>query len=737
MKRKLVRIFALVLALVMLTGCGAYDNVVNGIKDQLSDSVTPGATIGNGSTWINSDIAGAVDESVTVSEKDDFHTAVNRDWILETKLSDDVEDINSFTAVQDTLDEQVKSLLTVQEDVQLDESIMSLEDYRHLEAVVTDFAALASDTARRDELGVEPLRKYIERIESISTLDELTEYMKNEDGMNVSLTYPVYFEVDTPPEDRGSYTVYVLPCMSLSLGDQDSYTSIGMTGVELREYNYQALSYVLGAFGYTDAQVKKLLRDCYSLETSLARAMLGSDAQAKEDYMYDEYTVMTFDELSALAGAYPLADVLTAYGLGGSDGYTVYEASYLSHMGKLYTNAHLNEFKAFFTVQTVLSALDELDSRCYELYTLRESSINYDDTASGDSGDDSGDEDTPPDIDPTQDDPTAEKKEQELFEKQYEYVSTYLSTALDELYIARYCTAEEKQQIKELIDATVEHYRVMLAGEDWLGEETREKAIEKLDNIYIRALYPDELADYSDLSIDPDGTLVDAANAINSFNLVRNAEKVNQPINKDEWPFTTINVNAMYMPTDNSINILAGLLADGFFFDADAPEEQNLGRLGMVIGHEISHAFDTSGYHYDKDGVKQSWWTSEDEEAFRIRAARLSRFYAGLTPIPNRPYTTDVTGEAIADMGGLKCMLTIAAEREDFDYDLFFTSFAQVWRRQCTAFMEVMYAERDVHPLGFLRTNVTVSQFDEFFDTYNIKPGDGMYVAPEERINVW
>ena len=161
--------------------------------------------------------------------------------------------------------------------------------------------------------------------------------------------------------------------------------------------------------------------------------------------------------------------------------------------------------------------------------------------------------------------------------------------------------------------------------------------------------------------------------------------------------------------------------------------------LGMIVGHEISHAFDTTGYLFDKDGLLNTWWTSDDEVAFRLRADRLANHYSALSVLPNVTGGYDGTkiqGEAIADMGGLKCMLLLAEKEPDFDYELFFKSYASLWRCK-TDYINEMRSTEDEHPLNFLRTNVTLQQFEKFYETFDIGPGDGMYLAPEDRIPVW
>ena len=158
----------------------------------------------------------------------------------------------------------------------------------------------------------------------------------------------------------------------------------------------------------------------------------------------------------------------------------------------------------------------------------------------------------------------------------------------------------------------------------------------------------------------------------------------------------------------------------------------------MVIAHEISHAFDDNGANYDAEGRLNNWWEPEDAAAFQARAEKLAAYYDGYEPYPGGTYSgARVQSEAIADMASMKCMLAIAAETEGFDYDAFFRQYATVWRTKMLRSALTVTLATDPHPLGCLRTNVTVQQFEEFYETYGVKPGDGMYLAPEERVSVW
>ena len=188
-------------------------------------------------------------------------------------------------------------------------------------------------------------------------------------------------------------------------------------------------------------------------------------------------------------------------------------------------------------------------------------------------------------------------------------------------------------------------------------------------------------------------------------------------------------VNAFYIPESNSINIPAGTLC-GIFYDPAGPEESQLGGIGMIIGNEFTHAFDTTGSQYDKNGNLRNWWTEADRNAFRNHTAKVAAYYDTIMPYPDLGVDGDLTiGETVADLGGLACMMDIAKSIDGFDYGEFFTSFSHIWRKMYPEQMGRIILETDEPPPGF-------QQVQEFYDMFNVTPGDGMYLAPEDRLTV-
>ena len=180
-----------------------------------------------------------------------------------------------------------------------------------------------------------------------------------------------------------------------------------------------------------------------------------------------------------------------------------------------------------------------------------------------------------------------------------------------------------------------------------------------------------------------------------------------------------------------------GAFARGGMYRSDMSDEELYATVGAVVGHEISHAFDSSGGQFDKNGNLASWWTEEDYAIFQERNAKMADYFNAMHPWEGQDfYGSIMTGEACADMAGIKVMLLLAAENPDFDYDLFFRTFANVWLLKDT--LERAYVRiNDVHPMGYLRVNGTLQQFEEFLNFYGITEGDGMYLAPEDRVDIW
>ena len=391
--------------------------------------------------------------------------------------------------------------------------------------------------------------------------------------------------------------------------------------------------------------------------------------------------------------------------------YLVMSPAFLARMNELCTEENLPLIRDMLIVKCAISQSAALDRECYEW------SMPCDNAISGATG--------------ILDDET-------VFSAA---VAGTLVWPVARLYSETYLSQEDKDRISAMVDEILAAYHGILLEADFLSDETREKAVEKLDAIDKRILFPDSWEKYSCEALnfasrEEDGTYWNALTAIGKYMLAENVADYSKPVDKEKWSKPPHEVNCFYYPLTNSIYIM-GAFARGGLYDRGMSDEQLFGTVGAVIGHEISHAFDSTGAQFDKDGNMNSWWTGEDYAKFLKRNEKMANYYSSMHPWEGQDfYGSIMTGEACADMAGIKVMLRIAAERPGFDYDAFFRTFATVWLTKDT--LQNAYARiNDSHPMGYLRINATLQQYDEFLDFYGITEGDGMYLAPEDRVTIW
>ena len=306
------------------------------------------------------------------------------------------------------------------------------------------------------------------------------------------------------------------------------------------------------------------------------------------------------------------------------------------------------------------------------------------------------------------------------------------------MYGYTYFGAEAKADVESIILEVLDAYDARLAGADWLTEETREYARKKLAAITIRAGYQDQLDSWwYTLQIGDEKCAADAMLYLTVEKLMRQMSTAGQPVDRSQWGMSSNTVNACYDWSDNSINFPAAILQEPFY-SAGNSREQNLGGIGMVIGHEISHAFDPQGSQYDAEGNKVNWWTDADAEAFAERTARVKERFNSIEVLPDEYVNGEMTiGEAVADLGGIAVTLDLMAKLENPDYDAYFRQLASVWKCRITKERASSDLRTNVHPLAFLRVDISVQQFDEFYATFDIEEGSAMYTAPEDRLKVW
>ncbi len=665
-------------------------------------TLIPGVTVFAASTgadakWINSTVAGRVTEKTPYNIKDDFALAANRDFAISAKIPEGKTIVGQgLHQNDDVANEQLKKLI---HNPNLEGSDADM---------VNAVADIVGNWDARNKAGIQPLMRYVTEVSKLNTLEDIEKFLQDTERSSFGYGLPGISVLQAP--DYPEYQTLNLDLLFSLVDFGDDYEKESAWGQLVIANKKETAIYMLERTGFSAEEAEKIFAQDLAFEHMLAPYMYTRKDVAQNNYSARCNNSYTGEQLRELAGNYPLMEILSAWGLGDGAAYLVLNPVYIKALSNVWTKQNADCIRSYLLVQYLIKNVKNVDRQAYDFANEQERKIF---TSTGSISD------------------------EDLLLKD---VKKFAGDALESLYIKAYGSEESKEEIQQICRDVIAYYRTLLENETWLSDETKAAAIDKLDQMNVFACYPDQTADFSRYDISDCKDLI-ALKRVLDRELVHDIQRsITAKIDRNKWgqPGLVYEGNAFYEPYSNSIYIVNGALG-GDIYQKDWSYEQKLGGIGTLIGHEISHAFDSDGSQYDSQGTLRNWWTQEDAAEYKARVQKLVDYYDAMTPdVINQPYSgQQVDGEALADMTGMKAMLGIAATKEDFDYDLFFRQYAKVWNVIMTK-EEMMYRfVDDPHPLNYLRINCTVQQFDEFMKTYDIKPGDGMYLAPEDRVLVW
>ena len=443
---------------------------------------------------------------------------------------------------------------------------------------------------------------------------------------------------------------------------------------------------------------------------------LSTHALDRQDYgnVDKTYNVYTMDELKSLYPTLDLDDIYAQSGLARSDDQIVVsDIGLLEASPKYFTEEHLTDLKAYLRL-TILAGYGGMLSQDFQ-----DASDAYQEAFLGISG----------------------TLSDEALATQL--VQQYLSDELGRLYAAEYFSEEAKADVEDMVYDFIDIYESRIRSLDWMSDATKAKAIEKLDALGVKVGYPDEVKwnDYFKVvtlkTADEGGSYFD-----NIITLLKAQQQMlikwqGQPVNKGLWPMAAYTVNACYVPSSNEIVFPAGIL-QAPLYDVNASREENLGGIGYIIAHEITHAFDNNGAKYDKNGNAADWWTAEDYAAFQQLCDEVTAFYDGVEAAPGITCNGALTlSENIADLGAAQCILEAVQRETNPDLKAMFRAMANTWCSTMPRETAAYYTTVDVHAPDKLRANRVLQTLDAFYTTFGITEGDGMWIAPEDRVAIW
>ena len=634
-----------------------------------------------------------IDKNATVASN--FYQAVNKDWLLKTKIPADSPSIDNFY----TLDEDIKGKL--KKDIKNLGEGKETSDITGMSEFITFYKA-ASNYKQREKDGLEPLKPYLKEIEDIKDLNDLAS--KSASLTDKGIPLPFGYDVGTNAENTSQKQIQLSP-PSILLPDVSIYKDEASKKQYLTPIE-TATQKALEMLGYSEKNSKRIVKEALEFDEIIAKYSLSNEEMSESKNLVHPKTA---EEINAYSGSFKLYDVIK--GIMGRDLETINvpNTKYFENYSKIVNQDNFSKIKSWILVQEAMAASNSLT----EDYRLNFQSISMA-------------------IMGTQ---KPVSKEDTVYQMSVNLFSDVMSV----YYGRKYFGEEAKTDVTGMIDKIKNVYRGRLQQNDWLTEGTRNKAIEKLDKMKVFVGYQEDVdPGTKELHLDPNKSFFELSEDIAQFGKRYTIDHFDDPIDKNKWSGSAFDINAYYNPESNSINFPAGIL-QAPFYDKNQSTEKNYGGIGVVIGHEITHAFDSNGADYDENGDMHNWWTKADTKAFDKRIKAFEDQWNGL-----EIYGTKVNGkltvtENVADAGGLSSTLQVLkTDMTKPNLKDYFENYADIWKQKASLQYNKYTMVQDVHAPNELRVNQQLKNLPEFYETYpQIKEGDDMYLAPSKRISLW
>lgn len=625
--------------------------------------------------------------------KEDLYEAVNGEWLQTAQIPADRPATGGFNSLVDDIDKTLMDDF----DAFLNKQ-KSSQDPRFNEMI--KLYGLAKDFKRREQEGTAPLKKALQPLESLQSYADYQEHWA-ELLLNGTAS-PVVFDIDADMKNARVYALFA-GAPSLILPEKNYYDPKNPQGPQLMQLWTSMMTTLLDKLGYEEKAAQKLIEETKRFDALLVPHVKSAEESADYSKMYNPQSLAEF---AGHTSQLDLAAVVEELVGAEPDKVIVTEPKYLEALDQILAG-HFEWFKSWLLVNAIRSMAGLLTDK------LREINGRYSRALSG----------------------AKQPADQRKFA--YRLARGTFDQVVGDYYGKTYFGPQAKADVHHMVEQMVKIYQQRLAKNDWLSEKTRTKAVLKLDKLGIQVGYPDQIpALYDQLKVDAHATLLE-----NMIQLGKTATKEmfgrwNQPVDRLRWEMSAATVNAYYHPFKNIIVFPAAIL-QAPFYSLKQTSSENYGGIGAVIAHEISHAFDNNGALFDEYGNLNNWWTKADLDHFKQLAQKMIAEFDGL-PFAGQKVNGKLTvSENIADAGGLSCALAAAKEEKDFDAQRFFINWARIWRMKATDQYMQLLLSIDVHSPNKLRANVQAQNQDEFYQAFNVQAGDGMYLAPEKRVNIW
>ncbi|APY08586.1 endothelin-converting protein [Winogradskyella sp. J14-2] len=641
----------------------------------------------------------------SISPKEDFYKYVNGKWLETNTIPDDETRWGGFGVLRKSTRKDVLEILNTSKE------LGTYKEGSDQQKALLIFES-ELDTVARDEAGIKPIEPLLDKIDGIKNLNDMQTVYATTLGVGA----PFAGIGSNPRLNDSSINMAWLFPAGLGL-QRDYYLDQDAKTEEIRGQYVDHVARMLQYINYSEADAQVAAEKILAMETQLAEPRLDKVASRDIRNFNNPTSVADLQKMTPSINWQKFMDDM---GIEKKvDTLLVMQPKYMKAMDVFLRSTSIEDIKTLMDWSTLNGAAGylttEIEKANWEFYgkTLNGS-----------------------------------KAMRPADERALGTVDGSVGEAVGQLYVQAKFPPEAKEKAEKMIENVITAFQNRITNLDWMSDETKKKAIEKLDKFTVKIAYPDEWEDYSDLQVKEGNSYAENMLAVSAWSQNKNLSEINEPVDKTKWGMPPQMVNAYHNPLNNEIVFPAAILQPPFY-NYTADEAVNYGGIGAVIGHEISHAFDDSGARFDGDGNVNNWWTQEDLEEFEKRGKALADQYSAIEVLDsvyvNGPFTL---GENIGDLGGVLgaydgLQLYFKENGRPGNIDgftpeqRFFMSWATVWRMLIRDEALRTQINTDPHSPGHIRATQPLKNVDAFYEAFDIKEGDAMYLPPEERVRIW
>lgn len=636
---------------------------------------------------------------------DDFFRYACGGWMDSHPLTDEYSRFGSFDKLAEDNREQLRTLIT---------GIAEAENAPGTVAQkIGDLYNMAMDSTARNERGIAPIQPVMDRIAALKKNSEVMPLVAELSRQGMGGFFHVYIDADIMNSKQNLVQIYQ---GGISLGEKEYYLDTDEATTAIREAFKKHIVNMFKLAGFDEAAATKKMEAVMKIETALADKSFSATEQRNPAANYHK---MTMEELKAQFPGIDWENYFSILGINGLQELSVSQLEPIHEVARIVNEEPVENLIAYLQWHLLDGSANELSDAFAD-----ESFDFYGRTLSG------------------------RKEQQPRWKRAVEVVNGVLGEAVGQMYVEKYFPAEAKERMLTLVKNLQVALGQRIDAQDWMSDDTKERAHEKLNSFIVKVGYPDKWKDYTGLVIDPAKTYSENLMAANEFfwnDMI--ARKYGKPVDNTEWHMTPQTVNAYYNPTTNEICFPAGILQYPFF-DMNADDAFNYGAIGVVIGHEMTHGFDDQGRQFDKEGNLSDWWAPGDGDKFKAKTQVLVDHFNAIEVLPGLQANGELTlGENIADHGGIMVAYQ-AFKNATKDAPLpvkdgftpeqrFFLAYSAVWAGNIRDEQIRVYTKSDPHSLGRWRVNGTLPHIDAWYEAFGITPEHKLYIPAEKRAQVW